>query len=491
MRSTFPSLARPILTTAVAVLFAVCAAVAEPLTPGDLVTVKVYRHGDLSSSTQLDGNGNIELPYIGNVNVAGLTEAEATARVEQGLRSILKNPRVKVSRAGGAITPIGGQRTEQMKTEVVALNNADAETLFNALIGMSTEGGTVNFDPATNALIVTDTPATLQNMKAVIQTLDQMQSQITQVHIESRIVEVESTAIKDIGIRWFAVGDQLAGGYTPNAAQSARVNALRGSRDPAANERISNTNNNAGGNNQGAGRRFVNNNDFMRRLQVPVQLATPGQMFFGFFNSGIDLGAFLDALIADNRAEMLASPYVRTVNHQPAEIRMTEEFPFTELSTAGFSSTANVRFLDIGIILEVTPHVRRDPDGVPYIQLELAPEVSTATGTSNGVPVRSVRSTRTTSNVRDGQTLVIGGIRESDTQNIEQKVPVIGNWPVIGRLFRRNERAKTATELMIFVTPTIHERPEEMGIDRVLSAPDAEATLASVQEAAVGEQRKD
>ena len=185
-------------------------------------------------------------------------------------------------------------------------------------------------------------------------------------------------------------------------------------------------------------------------------------------NSGIDLGVMLDALVADDKAELLASPYLGTVNHKPATIRMTEEFPYTEVGSAGFSSVQNVEFLEIGIVMEVVPHVRRDPSGERYVLVDLSPEVSTATGVSNGVPVRSVRSSRGQRIVRDGQTLVIGGIVMADNHTVIQKLPGLGNLPILGNLFKHKERSRTSRELMIFVTPTIHDRPEEIRWERSL-----------------------
>lgn len=453
-------------------LVAVCAA-AQPqmedgglLKPGDLVFINVQRQPEISTTTQLDGNGNVEMPYIGNVSLKGLSLTDAAARVSMGLKSILKNPRVSVTRSTGTgPLPGGFMRTESMQTRVVPLNNSDAATLETSLSGMSSAGGSVSFDPNTNSMILTDEAAILQNMMSVINELDQMKSQITQVLIEAKIVEVETSAAKELGIRWFVQGDRATGGYTPSPRQDALLSSIRQFSEPEGNESL---NDNGNGGNRTAGRRFIDENMFDRRLQVPVQVAAPGQMFFGFMNSGIDLGLMLDALVADDKAELLASPYIGTVNHKPAAIRMIEEFPYSELGTAGFSSVQNTRFLDIGIKLDVVPHVRRDPDGQRYILVELAPEVSTAVGVSNGVPIRAVRASESQRIVRDGQSLVIGGIVMADNHNVIQKLPGLGNLPIFGHLFQHKEQSKTSRELMIFVTPTIHDQPEDIRWERSL-----------------------
>lgn len=439
------------------------AAPSAALDAGDLIFVNVHRQPAMSTTTQLDGNGNVELPYIGNVSLKGLTVAEASDRVAMGLQAILKNPKVTISRSNeGEGLPLTAARTATMQTQVVSLHNSDAASLQAALSGMSSGGGSVSFDANTNSMILTDEPQVIQNMMAVIRELDQMESQMSQVLIEAKIVEVETAAAKELGIRWFVQGDQAGGGYTPSPRQDALLNSIRQYSGSAVNEAIQST---ARSTNN---RRFIDEGRFDRRLQVPVQLGAPGQMFFGYMNSGIDLGLMLDALVADDKAEMLASPYIGTVNHRPASIRMIEEFPYSEIGTAGFSSVQHTRFLDIGITLDVTPHVRRDPQGERYILVELRPEVSTAVGVANGVPIRAVRSSDSQRIVRDGQSLVIGGIVMADNHQVIQKLPGLGSLPIFGNLFKHKERSTTSRELMIFVTPTIHDKPEGMRWERSL-----------------------
>lgn len=432
------------------------------LSPGDVVYINVFRHPELSASNAVDANGMVDVPHAGKVNIAGKSESEASSLVQEALKVVLKNPRVTLSRSASAMPamPVVGNRKPEMRTQVVEVRNARAENIYNALSGMATEGGSISFDEATNTVIITDEPETLQNMIGVVNQLDNLENQMAQVHIEARIAEIESSAIKEVGLRWFAQGDHLSGGYIPNPRQDARVDALRTFSDPLFNERINSESN--GGNNFGnnSGREFVDGANFDRRMQIPVQVAAPGQMFLGFLNAGIDLGAMLDALVADNDAELLATPYIRAVNHETAEIKMAQEFPYVELNTTGLTTISATKFIDIGITLQVTPHIRQDPDGAPYVQLELEPEVSTVTGVANGVPVRSVRRSSSTANVRDGQTLVIGGIMQNDNRHVVQKVPGLGNLPLFGTLFKHKENSDTNRELMIFVTPKIYAKPE-------------------------------
>src|SRR5690606_38644258 len=136
---------------------------------------------------------------------------------------------------------------------------------------------------------------------------------------------------------------------------------------------------------------------------------------------------------------------IMTVNHRKAEIRMVDEFPYLEFGTEiSGRSNFSVKFLDLGIILNVTPHVYRDSIG-NYVNLDLDAEVSFPVGASNGVPIRSVRRAAVPANVRDGQTLVVGGILSESERAVETKVPGIGDLPIVGRLFKHNEDEKFRT----------------------------------------------
>ena len=445
------------------IAFAASAQQDESVKSGDLVYVTVQRHPELSTTTQVDEQGAIQLPFVGLVNIGGLSEKQAGARVSGAFKTIMRNPRVTLARSTATRgAPIVG-RSANMETRVIELHNASAVSIAQTLSGMSTAGGSISAFPEGNSVIITDSSETLQSMISAITQLDQMKSQLTQVRIDTWIAEVESLAVKEMGIRFFAQGDHTAAGYTPTARQDTRLNAFRGNIDPLFNESLQSG---STGNNRSSGntsRRFLDNQTVDRRLQIPAQVAAPGQMFLGFMTNGIDIGAFLDALAADNNAELLSTSHTTVVNHMPSQIKNTAEVPFTEIGSSGLTSVANVKFLDIGVILDVTPHVLRDPEGVRYVKLELAPEVSTASGLgTGGVPIRTVRSTKGVHTVRDRQTIVIGGIIQNDTRKADQRVPGVSRIPFLGNIFKHKERSKTRRELMIFVTPTIFDQPEDI-----------------------------
>ncbi|MCP4644385.1 MAG: type II secretion system protein GspD [bacterium] len=445
--------------------------------PGDLVYIDVHRRPELSTTTQVDADGNVQLSYVGKVPVSGKSEREAAGTVAQALRRILKNPQVTVSKGLPAIPSAG--RTSEMVTEMVALNNSNAESLVTALQGMTSEGGAIGFDPDTNTLILTDTPAAVKNMLNVVERLDTLQSQRTQVRIESKVAEVRVGAMQELGLRWWVQENEYGGGYYPLPGQDIAINGLKAkAASPFNNESIGglNTQGNSG---TSSARRFVNGGQsFDRRLNVPVHVPKTGQMFFGMLNDDLDIGLLLDALEADDQAELLTAPSILTLNHKTSLIKLVDEFPYTEFGTElSGRSTTSVRFMDLGVKMQVTPHVLEGPEGT-YVKMELEPEVSFAVGASNGVPIRSVRSFSGTASVLDGQTLAIGGIYRNDLHDVEQRVPFLGKIPVIGLAFKRKEDSRKQTELIVLVTPTVHESPSTATWDRMLDITKASKIVA-------------
>ncbi len=436
----------------------------DRIRPGDVLYVEVYRVPEMTRAYLVGEDGAIRLPYIPPVPVGGMDPGTAGATIGKALTPILRNPRVSVSRSDvGLVSDLG--RTAEMRLEIIPLRNANAESIADALKGMTTPGGSVSADPDTNSLLLTDTPDAIKNMMGVAARLDQMQSQVTQVRIETKIAEVRVGALKELGVRWFAQGDNLSGGFNPPPNALLPLSARKGGFGPQANEFV---NKNDGGQfNSGTEREFLGD-EFDRRLNIPVQVPLPGQAFLGYMNAGIDIGAMIDALVTDENAKMLANPAILTVNHKPAEIKMVDEYPYTEFGTeVNGASNFSVKFMEMGIVLRVTPHVYQDTVG-DYVKLDLRPEVSFPTGIVAGVPIRSLRTSQTLANVRDGQTLVVGGIITEDQQDVVTKVAGVGSLPIVGALFRTKEKQKFRSELMIFVTPTVHRRPEEITWDQMI-----------------------
>lgn len=192
-----------------------------------------------------------------------------------------------------------------------------------------------------------------------------------------------------------------------------------------------------------------------------VELGTTfGQPLSGFsatvFDQDVEVA--VHALQETGKLNILSRPYILTSNNQTATITIGQEVPYAtgESLTAGQSQTTT-EYRDIGIILEVTPSI--NPDGL--VNMTVRPEISSQTGESVQIsenlalPVFSTRTSETKVAVRNGQTIVIGGLMQDTTTETVSKVPFLGDVPIVGNLFKRTIIGKDKTELLIFLTPLV------------------------------------
>ncbi|MDY7010195.1 MAG: type II secretion system secretin GspD [Planctomycetota bacterium] len=179
-----------------------------------------------------------------------------------------------------------------------------------------------------------------------------------------------------------------------------------------------------------------------------------------------DLSNVFAALQRVGRLDVLSRPYILASDNQEAAITVGQEVPFprqTRTTETGQTITT-IQYEDVGIILTVTPHV--NPEGL--VIMDVSPEISTLTGTT--VPISDVasgfvvakRSAQTRVAVSNGQTIVIGGLMEDRITDEVRKVPIIGDIPLLNLLFRRTIKSKVKTELLIFLTPHVAKRPEDL-----------------------------
>ena len=174
----------------------------------------------------------------------------------------------------------------------------------------------------------------------------------------------------------------------------------------------------------------------------------------------------LRALEKVGKLDVLSRPYILASDNHPATITVGQEVPFIRQSrTTETGQTINtIQYEDIGIILNVTPHI--NPDGL--VIMDISPEISTLTGTTIPIsetvtaPVFAKRSAQSRVSILDGQTIVIGGLMEDRKTESIRKVPILGDIPILGWLFRRTVEEKTKTELLIFLTPHVVREPEAL-----------------------------
>ena len=182
--------------------------------------------------------------------------------------------------------------------------------------------------------------------------------------------------------------------------------------------------------------------------------------------AGGDFNLLLRALDAQGRLQVLSNPSVMAANNQPARIQVGENIGRASSSalTEGGVQQTNVVFDDIGVILEVTPSI--NPDG--FVRMVITPEITDLTNRTTqvtedlAVPILTKRTATTTVTVRDGQTIVIGGLISDEFEHRIRKVPLLGDIPILGKLFRSEFETLTTTEFLIVLTPHVITSPAEL-----------------------------
>ena len=326
-----------------------------------------------------------------------------------------------------------------LTTEFLQIRYASASDLFGLLTrgdsdaSVLSDRGSVIVDERTNAVVLTDTEENLAKVRGVIAQLD---VPVRQVKIESRIVNANANFSEQLGVRWG--GGALKRIEPSDPADPSTILKFGGSRETLAE--LQNIAVEGGG-------AISSADDLVVNLPISGQGATR----FGIgITNGIDylLDLELSALATEGHAEIVARPTLITADKQPATIQSGVEIPYQEASSSGATSTS---FKDAVLSLEVTPRITPDE----RIIMDLSVNQDSVGQVFNGVPSIDTTSLATRVLVENGQTLVLGGMFRTDRNFSVTKTPLLGDIPVLGRLFRRTIERDDKQELLIFITPRI------------------------------------
>lgn len=342
------------------------------------------------------------------------------------------------------ITQLAPVRTEYLQVNYAKA--ADLAALIKSGKGNSllSERGNVSIDERTNTLLLQDTSDRLADIRRLVSTLD---IPVRQVQIESRIVIVNDDFSRELGVRWgySNIGIHNNGAYTVSGSAAAventigtaleRSNAIIGGTPPANAPPIELA--------TGPGAYLVN---------LPV--ASPaGSIAMAVLGSNYIVDLELSAAEAEGRGEIISSPRVVTSNQKEATIEQGVEIPYLEASSSG---AATVSFKKAVLSLKVTPQIT--PDGRIILDLAVNKDSvgqNVPSGQGGFIPSIDTRKIITQVLINDGQTVVLGGILETEKFDAEGKVPGLGDIPVLGRLFKQNSTSSKKRELLIFVTPRV------------------------------------
>lgn len=335
------------------------------------------------------------------------------------------------------------QELEPLLSEYVQVNYAKAADLAELMRGskgnaLLSSRGSVGIDERTNTLLIQDVASRIVEIRKLVGNLD---IPVRQVLIESRIVIVRDNFSRDLGVRW---------GVTAVKDTSDGLIAVTGTGN-GANTIVGS----AIGNINSSGQPFpVTVPAQADRYQVNLPVANPaGRLALALLDDDFLVDLELSALQAEGRAEVVSSPRVITANQKQASIRQGVEIPYQEAASSGATTT---QFKEAVLSLTVTPQVT--PDDRIILDLEVTKDSVGAVVTNErggSVPSIDTRAIQTQVLVNNGQTVVLGGIFETEEGETYTKVPFLGDIPGVGVLFRSTRKVSNKSELLIFVTPKI------------------------------------
>ena len=337
------------------------------------------------------------------------------------------------------------QELAPLRTEFLQVNYAkagDIAKLLKAAGGGSllSPRGNVSIDERTNTLLVQDTAEQLEQIRAMVSTLD---IPVRQVLIESRIVIVSDDFSRDLGVRWgfTRISDDL-GDLMAISGSAQSTDTIMGS----ALDNLAET-----GNPYPVEVPFGNFDRYNVNMPVNNPAGRIALAILDFDDFLIDLE--LSAAQAEGTGKIVSAPRVITANQREAIIEQGVEIPYQESASSGATTT---QFKKAVLSLKVTPQIT--PDDRVILDLEVNKDsvgqlVPSATG--GFVPSIDTRSIQTQVLVNDGQTVVLGGIMETEERDTEKKVPWLGDIPGLGYLFKTKGKSNQRDELLIFVTPKI------------------------------------
>jgi type IV pilus assembly protein PilQ len=335
------------------------------------------------------------------------------------------------------------EQLEPLYSEFLQVNYAKASDIAS-LIGKGGDNsllstrGTVAIDDRTNTLLLKDTADHIADIRRLVAKLD---IPVRQVLIESRIVVVNDDFSRDLGIRW---------GFTGITDRSDGLVAVSGNAsgtDTIVQSGIDN----------------INNGDplfpvalpaLADRLNVNMPVANPaGSFALAILDDDYLVDLELSAAQAEGNGEVISSPRVITANQKEAKIQQGVEIPYREASSSGATTT---QFKDAVLSLTVTPQITPDDRIIMdlYVTKDSVGE-QVSDGFGGSVPSIDTRSVQTQVLVDNGQTVVLGGIYETEKGEQVTKVPFLGDIPFLGALFRSTRAVSNKSELLIFVTPKI------------------------------------
>lgn len=327
----------------------------------------------------------------------------------------------------GGSTESSSTENSTQTTTTSNTNNTNSTTSNNDGTTTAEISGNLTVDKATNSLLFYGTASEAQKIRVV---LDQIDIPYEQVSLEAQVMSINKTDSKNLGIEWeWSKAPQYYEEYTPEKITIDATTGKTTSIKPA---------------------------EITTRASSFNKGTTGGIISFGRSPDGLPYefyyAAKINALINNGKANILSKPKITTINGKEATINIGGEVPIPTLTVSDNTTTTTYEYKETGIILKYTPRVNDDG----YITAKIHTEVSTPTYDADAKAYRfNKRSADTQVRLKDGETMVIGGLIGSDESKVMSKIPFLGDLPILGRFFSNVNNSKNESEVIIFVTARI------------------------------------
>lgn len=444
---------------------------------------------DIVKSPSVTGNVTVKLTNV------PLNEALDNILAAHGYRYVADRNMIRVAPADEI-----AQVAERIITRIYTITYADVKEVESALRKVLSKQGTLSSNLGTSNIIVTDVESQIKAIDEFVEVIDRMTPQIL---VEARIYDVTSTEGFDIGAEWHMSRNIPMTDVTENKTHSRTDTETSGTHtveqtvtvtdivdtvDPTNSGTVTKTETKTMDkpgpitsygitDTDGTTEESLNSwwKDKTTGEYIPYRKSKPfvggsfdtdvgGTIRLGFLDM-VDMELALSILRTQVGAKLLANPRILVLDNETAEFKIISEIPYTEQSsTSAGGSMTSTQFKEVGVVLKVTPHLTRDG----MVRLHIMPEFSVVSelgaivansGGARGVPTVDARKVDTKALIKDGQTVVLGGLRKREvTQNIS-KVPLLGDIPVLGSMFSDVSDSVKTNELIIFITPRIITEP--------------------------------
>lgn len=339
---------------------------------------------------------------------------------------------------------------EKLTTGIYRIVYADIKKVKEALEAFISKAGIITINQGSNNIIVKDFESRVRDIDDFIKEIDRVRPQVL---VEVRIYDITNDEYFDLGIEW-NVGRNSTERESLGSAVTATDSTSYGVGEDTT----------PGDTTKAAGARDTTTRTSTPFVAGSYDESTGGSIRLGLLNDTVDIDIALNILHQRDLAKLLANPRIVVIDNETATFEIIREIPYQEISeTFEGGRMTGYKFKPVGVELEVTPHVTREG----MIKLHIRPEFGVRVGVTSP-PTVDTRKIDTIALVKDGQTIVLGGLRRSSTTRDNWKVPIFGDIPLVGGLFQSKTESVEDTELLIFITPRIIVQPPLSARERTL-----------------------